>query len=141
MSEPLPTPWVDLRQVTVRYGRVQALDQVTLRIAPGERVALVGANGSGKSTLLRVLHGLADTHGGGLQCDASWHHNIVRIEGGHELAAGQIQPPIQRSTHPLIRLANEFHSMHRRITSPATQRLLDTPVSYTHLTLPTTPYV
>ena len=71
MSEPLPTPWVDLRQVTVRYGRVQALDQVTLRIAPGERVALVGANGSGKSTLLRVLHGLADTHGGGLQCDAS----------------------------------------------------------------------
>jgi len=62
----------------------------------------------------------------GLQCDASWHHNIVRIEGGHELAAGQIQPPIQRSTHPLIRLANEFHSMHRRITSPATQRLLDT---------------
>ena len=71
MSEPVPTPWVDLRQVTVRYGRVQALDQVTLRIAPGERVALVGANGSGKSTLLRVLHGLADTHGGGLQCDAS----------------------------------------------------------------------
>lgn len=71
MSESLLTPWVDLRQVNVRYGRVQALDQVTLRIAPGERVALVGANGSGKSTLLRVLHGLAHTHGGGLQCDAS----------------------------------------------------------------------
>ena len=71
MNAPLAPSWVDLRQVSVRYGRVQALDQVSLCIAPGERVALVGANGSGKSTLLRVLHGLADAAGGGFQCDAT----------------------------------------------------------------------
>ena len=71
MNAPLAPPWVDLRQVSVRYGRVQALDHVTLRIMPGERVALVGANGSGKSTLLRVLNGLAGTQAGGLHCDAT----------------------------------------------------------------------
>ena len=67
MSTSAEKSWMDLRQVSVRYGAVQALDQVTLGIAPGERVALVGANGSGKSTLLRVLHGLAEAHGGDLQ--------------------------------------------------------------------------
>jgi tungstate transport system ATP-binding protein len=55
---------MDLQAVDVRFGRVRALTDVTLRIAPGERVALVGANGSGKSTLLRVLHGLVSTSAG-----------------------------------------------------------------------------
>jgi len=55
-------PVVELSAASVHFGRtasaVQALNQLTLQINPGERVALVGANGCGKSTLLRVLHGL-----------------------------------------------------------------------------------
>ena len=58
------TAWVRLDGVTLRFGGVTALQDVHLRIATGERVALIGANGSGKSSLLRVLDGLlAPTQG------------------------------------------------------------------------------
>ncbi|WP_193353619.1 phosphate ABC transporter ATP-binding protein [Acidovorax sp. CF316] len=65
------SPLIELQGVAVRYGRVQALADIDLRIAPGERVALVGANGSGKSTLLRVLHGLVPPSAGQVRCDAA----------------------------------------------------------------------
>jgi branched-chain amino acid transport system ATP-binding protein len=46
------------RQLTVRYDKVTALRDVSLELAPGEIVALIGANGAGKSTTLRAITGL-----------------------------------------------------------------------------------
>ena len=48
----------DLDRVCVRLGPVLALQDVSVRLRHGERVALVGANGCGKSTMLRLLNGL-----------------------------------------------------------------------------------
>ena len=69
--------WVQLRGVDLRYGKVQALRGVDLRIAPGERVALIGPNGSGKSSLLRVLHGLLRPSAGSVLRDGAMRQAMV----------------------------------------------------------------
>ncbi|WP_159875243.1 MULTISPECIES: ABC transporter ATP-binding protein [Aquitalea] len=51
-------PVYSLQQVSFRYQQHTALHELTLEIAAGSRIALLGANGSGKSTLLRLLDGL-----------------------------------------------------------------------------------
>jgi tungstate transport system ATP-binding protein len=68
---------LQLKSVDVRFGRVQALSRVNLKLAPGERLALVGANGSGKSTLLRVLHGLVPPSGGSVLRDSAVRQAMV----------------------------------------------------------------
>jgi putative phosphonate transport system ATP-binding protein len=54
----MTAPLLSARDLTLRFGRIAALDDVALDIWPGEVVAIVGESGSGKTTLLRVLSGL-----------------------------------------------------------------------------------
>lgn len=51
---------VELRNVTVDYNSVKALDRVNLQAKPGEMLSLIGPNGAGKTTALRVLAGLLE---------------------------------------------------------------------------------
>jgi branched-chain amino acid transport system ATP-binding protein len=44
------------------YGRIEVLHRVTLRVAPGEIVTLIGANGAGKTTLLHAISGVQPAH-------------------------------------------------------------------------------
>jgi ABC transport system ATP-binding/permease protein len=55
---------IDLIEATVELGGRPLLDHLTWRLAPGERVGIVGVNGSGKSTLLRTIAGDVPLSGG-----------------------------------------------------------------------------
>ena len=54
----MPPPTIDARGVTIRFGAVTAVNDVSLTVAPGEVFGLLGPNGSGKTTLIRGLCGL-----------------------------------------------------------------------------------
>ncbi len=64
-----PTPGLAATEVSVRYGATTAVDEVTVRLAPGDRVALVGASGSGKSSVLRALLALRAPEAGTVTLD------------------------------------------------------------------------
>jgi branched-chain amino acid transport system ATP-binding protein len=55
---------IEVHDLSVHYGVVQALDRVTLRVAEGELVTLIGANGAGKSTLLKAIMALVPASAG-----------------------------------------------------------------------------
>jgi branched-chain amino acid transport system ATP-binding protein len=55
---------LEVSGLSVRYGAVRALDDITLDVERGGSVALLGANGAGKTTVLRAIGGLLAYHGG-----------------------------------------------------------------------------
>ncbi|WP_427913041.1 energy-coupling factor ABC transporter ATP-binding protein [Ramlibacter sp. MMS24-I3-19] len=71
------TAVLHLQSADVVLGRTTVLHDIDLRLARGERLALIGANGSGKSTLLRVLHGLLPPARGRIERDPGVRQAMV----------------------------------------------------------------
>ena len=57
MSNTARTPLVEMRDISIAFGGVKAVDHVSIDLYPGEVVGLLGHNGAGKSTLIKILAG------------------------------------------------------------------------------------
>jgi branched-chain amino acid transport system ATP-binding protein len=74
---------LEVADLRVNYGAVSAIRGVSLSVAPGEVVALLGANGAGKSTMLRTISGLIRPRSGSITLGGEAIHRLppVRIVG------------------------------------------------------------
>ncbi len=71
---------LEIENVQVRYGEIVAIRNLSLKVASGSIVALVGANGAGKSTALRAIVGLQATSGGQIRLGGQTINNMPASE-------------------------------------------------------------
>jgi len=80
---------LEVHDLSVFYGDAQALDGVSLSVADGQVVALVGANGAGKTSLIRTVAGILKPRGGSIRFDG---REIGGLDSHHvcDLGVGQV---------------------------------------------------
>ncbi len=88
-------PILQIRDVTVRFGGLTAVDNANLTIQPGELIGFVGPNGAGKTTLMRVVTGIISPQEGVVLLDGddlAKNSANQRIRKGLALAQQIVQP-------------------------------------------------
>ena len=92
----LGKPILEVRDLVVTYGGVvQALRGVSLSVAAGSVVALLGSNGAGKTSLLRALSGTLGLHRGRVESGELRYDgtSVVGLDPAHCVASGLVQVP------------------------------------------------
>lgn len=81
------TPLVEMRDISISFGGIKAVDHVTVDLYPGEVVGLLGHNGAGKSTLIKCLSGAYQADAGKILIDGK----EVTIENPRDARAQNIE--------------------------------------------------
>jgi branched-chain amino acid transport system ATP-binding protein len=88
---------LEVRDVVVHYGRIQALHGVSLIVREGELVTLLGSNGAGKTTMMRAISGLRPLSSGSVWFDGN---DVSKVKAHRRVIDGLIQAPEGRGVFP-----------------------------------------
>ncbi|MEO7371561.1 MAG: branched-chain amino acid ABC transporter permease/ATP-binding protein [Ilumatobacteraceae bacterium] len=113
-------PALELREISMRFGGVLALDGVGLRAAPGAITGLIGPNGAGKTTLLNVASGLLRPSNGRVLLhddDVSRHGVAWRARHGVGRTFQRVQLWDSMTVQENVRTAREAHFAGARVGS------------------------
>jgi branched-chain amino acid transport system ATP-binding protein len=96
---------LSVSQLSVAYGGIRAVRELSLEVAPGEMVCLIGANGAGKTTTLKAISGLIAPHAGSVHFDGQ---PITRLPA-HEVARRRLAlVPEGRGVFPRMSVAENL---------------------------------
>ncbi|GLW97387.1 ABC transporter ATP-binding protein [Microtetraspora sp. NBRC 16547] len=88
---------LEIKDIHVHYGKIEALKGVSLEVGEGEIVTLIGANGAGKTTTLKTISGLRSLSSGSIVFDGK---DISRLPGHKRVLVGIGQSPEGRGVFP-----------------------------------------
>lgn len=88
---------LEVTDMVVSYGRIQALHGISMTVRQGELVTLLGANGAGKTTTMRALSGLLPLKGGKITFEGL---DLTHVQAHKRVTAGLIQAPEGRGVFP-----------------------------------------
>ena len=83
-------PLLEIKDMAVNYGRIEALHGISLSVEEGELVTLIGANGAGKSTTMRAISGLRPVSQGAIKFDGK---DITKLRADLRVVRGVSQSP------------------------------------------------
>uniref|UniRef100_UPI0035E45363 ABC transporter ATP-binding protein n=1 Tax=Amycolatopsis endophytica TaxID=860233 RepID=UPI0035E45363 len=96
---------LELDAVSVHYGRIQAVSELSLTVEEGEIVALIGANGAGKSTTMRAISGIRPLSAGRI---AFAGEDITKLRADLRVVRGISQVPEGRGVFPGMTVAENL---------------------------------
>ena len=96
---------LELDDVHVAYGRIQALRGINLRVEEGQIVSLIGANGAGKTTTMKAISGILGLQSGSMRFDGE---DLTSVRADLRVARGISQVPEGRGIFPGMTVAENI---------------------------------